>query len=327
VKRREFITLIGGAAATWPLAARAQQPAMPVVGFLVGASRDGYAQLMMSVGQGLNETDFAEGRNVAFEFRWADNEYDRLPELAADLIRRQPAVIFVTGGVVSAIAAQAATKTIPIVFAQGSDPVQYGLVASLNRPGGNVTGVTFYNTALGPKRIELLRELVPKAGVIAVLVNPENPSTGSDSKQIQEAGRTMGVRVEIVPVRSERGLDDAFATIAQLRADALMVHVDALFLARSDKLAALAAEHRVPAIYPQREFAAAGGLISYGANSPDVYRQAGIYLGRILKGAKPADLPVLQPTKFELVVNLKAAKALGLDVPWFLQQRADEVIE
>jgi putative ABC transport system substrate-binding protein len=326
VRRRQFITLLGSAAA-WPLSARAQQPAMPVVGFLVGASRDGYAQLMASVRQGLNETDFAEGRNVAFEFRWADNEYDRLPELAADLIRRQPAVIFVTGGVVSAIAAKAATKTIPIVFAQGSDPVQYGLVASLNRPGGNVTGVTFYNTALGPKRIELLRELVPNAGAIAVLVNPDNPSTRSDSEQIQEAGRTIGVRVEIVPVGSERGLDDAFAKIAQLRADALMVHVDALFLARSDKLAALAAHHRLPAIYPQREFAAAGGLISYGPNGPDVYRQAGIYVGRILKGAKPADLPVMQPTKFELVVNLRAAKALGLDVPWFLQQRADEVIE
>jgi putative tryptophan/tyrosine transport system substrate-binding protein len=326
MRRRQFITLLGGAAAAWPAAVHAQQ-SMPVVGFLVGASRDGYAQLMASLRQGLNETDFAEGRNVAFEFRWADNEYDRLPELAADLIRRQPAAIFVTGGVVSAIAAKAATKTIPIVFAQGSDPVQYGLVASLNRPGGNVTGVTFYNTALGPKRIELLRELVPNAGAIAVLVNPDNPSTRSDSEQIQEAGRTIGVRVEIVPVRSERGLDDAFAKIAQLRADALMVHVDALFLARRDKLAALAAHHRLPAIYPQREFAAAGGLISYGANSPDVYRQAGIYVGRILKGAKPADLPVLQPTKFELVVNVKAANALGLVVPWFLQQRADEVIE
>jgi putative ABC transport system substrate-binding protein len=327
MRRREFITLLGGAAAAWPVAARAQQPAMPVVGFLVGASRDGYAPLMASVREGLKETGFAEGRNVAIEYRWADNQYDRLPELAADLVRRQPAVIFVTGGLVSAIAAKAATATIPIVFAQGSDPVDYGLVASLNRPGGNVTGVTFYNTALGPKRIELLRQIVPRAAVIAVLMNPSHPSAGSDSKQLQEAGRTIGVQIEIVHAGSERELDDAFAKIAQLRADALIVHVDALFLSRSDKLVALAARHQVPAIYPQREFAAVGGLISYGTNAPHVYRQPGIYVGRILQGAKPADLPVMQPTKFELLINLKTAKALGLEVPPMLIALADEVIE
>jgi putative ABC transport system substrate-binding protein len=326
MKRREFITL-GGAVAAWPLAAHAQQPVMPLVGFLVGASRDGYAQLIPAVRRGLTETGFAEGRNVAIEYRWADNQYDRLPELAADLVRLQPTVLFVTGGVVSALAAKAATATIPIVFAQGSDPVQYGLVASLNRPGGNVTGVTFYNTALGPKRIELLRELVPKAAVIAVLVNPSNPSAALDSTQLQEAGKAIGVQIEFVHAGSERELDDAFAKIPQLRANALMVHVDALFLSRRDKLAMLAAFQQVPAIYPQREFAAAGGLISYGTNSPDVYRQAGIYVGRILKGEKPAELPVMQPTKFELVINLKTAKALGLQIPDRVLALADEVIE
>jgi putative ABC transport system substrate-binding protein len=275
----------------------------------------------------LSETGFVEGRTVAIEYRWADDQFGRLPELAAELVRRQPAVIFVTGSVTSALAAKEATATIPIVFAQGSDPVQYALVAGLNRPGGNVTGVTFYNAALGPKRMGLLREIVRKAGVIAVLMNPNNPGAEFDSKEVREAGRTIGVKIEIVSAGGERDLEEAFAKIAQLHPDALMVHVDALFLSRRDQLVALAARCAAPAIYPQREFATAGGLMSYGSPATDVYRQAGIYVGRILMGVKPADLPVVQPTKFELVINLKTAKALGLTIPETLLATADEVIQ
>jgi putative ABC transport system substrate-binding protein len=300
---------------------------MPVVGFLIGASREGYAPMLASVLQGLNETGFVEGRTVAIEYRFADNQFDRLPELAADLVRRQPAVIFVTGSVTSAIAAKAATATIPIVFAEGADPVRYGLVASLNRPGGNVTGVTFYNTALGPKRIELLREILPRAAVIAVLMNPINPSAASDLEEVGEAGRSIGVKIEIVNANSEHDLAKAFATLAQIHADALMVHIDALFLSHRDQIVALAARYAVPAIYPQREFAAPGGLISYGTNVSELNRQAGMYVGQILKGTKPTDLPVMQPTKFELVINLKTAKTLGLTIPGTVIARADEVIE
>jgi putative ABC transport system substrate-binding protein len=327
LKRREFVVLLGGAAVAWPLSARAQQAAMPVIGFLVSASAEGYASVLVPVREALNEAGYSEGQNLSIEYRWADYHYDRLPALAADLIRRQVAVIYATGSVVSAIAAKSATSAIPIVFLHGSDPVRYGLVASLNRPGGNVTGVTLYNSALGPKRIELLRDLVPKATTIGLLVNPTNPNAADDSKEIQEAGQSVGVRVEIISASSESDFDEAFAKIRQLRADALMVHVDALFNAQYKKIVALAEQYAVPTIYAIQTAPRAGGLISYGTNTDVISRQAGIYIGKILKGAKPADLPVLQPTKFDLIINLKTARTLGLTVPLIMQMTADEVIE
>jgi putative tryptophan/tyrosine transport system substrate-binding protein len=326
VRRREFITLLGGAAA-WPLAARAQQPAMPVMGFLASASADGYAWALPPLREGLAAAGYVEGRNLTIEYRWADYQYDRLPALAADLVRRPVAVIFATGGVVSAIAAKSSTATVPIVFAQGSDPVQYGLVASLNRPGGNVTGATFYNSALGPKRIGLLREIVPNAAVIAVLVNPNNPNAVSDTKELQDAGRSIGVKIEVVHAGSVRELDDAFVKTRQLAADALIVHIDALFQANDKQVVALAAKYAVPTMYALRQFTRLGGLISYGTEPAGVYHQAGVYVGRILKGEKPAELPVLQPTKFDLVVNLKTAESLGLKIPESFVLLADEVIE
>jgi putative ABC transport system substrate-binding protein len=325
MQRRTFIKAMAGSLAAGPFAAKAQQP--PVVGVLVSASAQGYTRVMGPVLEGLKETGYVEGRNVAIESRWADYQYDRLPDLAADLVRHQVAVIFTTGSVVSAIAAKSATRTIPIVFANGSDPVRYGLVASLNRPGGNVTGVTFYNSGLGPKRIELLRELVPKAAVIAVLVNPKNPNAEPDSKEIQEAGRSIGVQIEIVHAASERELEDAFGKVRRLGADALMVHIDALFQAQYKQIVGLAERHAVPAMYASPHYARAGGLICYGTNADEMDRQAGTYVGKILKGTKPADLPVLQPTKFDLIINLKTAKALGLTVPLIMQMTADEVIE
>jgi putative tryptophan/tyrosine transport system substrate-binding protein len=325
--RREFITLLGGAAAAWPLAARAQQQPVPVMGFLASASAEGYAYVLPWVREGLSLTGYVEGRNLAIEYRWADYQFDRLPVLAANLVQRPVSVIFATGGVVSAIAAKSATTTIPIVFAQGSDPIRYGLVASLNRPGGNVTGVTFYNSALGPKRIGLLREVVPKAAVFAVLVNPNNPNAILDSAEMQEAGRSIGVTVEVVQAGNDRELDDAFAKAVQLRADALIVHIDALFQARDKQVVALAAKYAIPTMYSTRQFTPLGGLISYGTDPADVYRQAGTYAGRVLRGEKPAELPVLQPTKFELVVNLRTAKALGLKIPDSFLLLADEVIE
>ena len=327
MRRREFITLLGGAAA-WPLAAGAQQQLVPVMGFLASASADGYAYVLPWVREGLSLTGYVEGRNLAIEYRWADYQFDRLPELAANLVQRPVAVIFATGGVVSAMAAKSATTTIPIVFAQGSDPIRYGLVAGLNRPGGNVTGVTFYNSALGPKRIGLLREVVPKATVIGVLINPNNPSAIPDTmEEMQDAGRSIGVTIEVVQAGSDRELDDAFAKAVQLRADALIVHIDALFQARDKQVVALAAKYAIPTMYSTRQFTPLGGLISYGTEPADVYRQAGAYAGRILRGEKPADLPVLQPTKFELVVNLRTAKALGLKIPESFLLLADEVIE
>ena len=326
MRRREFITLLGGAA-TWPFAARAQQQPMPVMGFLASASAEGYAYVLPWVREGLSLTGYVEGRNLAIEYRWADYQFDRLPELAANLVQRPVAVIFATGGVVSAIAAKSATTTIPIVFAQGSDPIRYGLVASLNRPGGNVTGVTFYNSALGPKRIGLLREVVPKATVFAVLVNPNNPNAIPDTTEMQEAGRSIGVTIEVVQAGSDRELDAAFVKAVQLRADALIVHIDALFQARDKQVVALAAKYAIPTMYSTRQFTPLGGLISYGTEPADVYRQAGAYAGRVLRGEKPAELPVLQPTKFELVVNLRTAKALGLKILESFLLLADEVIE
>jgi putative tryptophan/tyrosine transport system substrate-binding protein len=328
VRRREFITLFGGAAA-WPIAARAQQP-MPVVGFLVTASAEGYGTRVAAVRQGMADAGYIDGRNVTIEYRYADAHYDRLPTLAADLVRRHVAVIFATGSVVSPLAAKAATATIPIVFAIGSDPVKYGLVASFARPGGNVTGMSFYNAELGPKRLELLREVVPKASLFAVLVNPHNANADSDANDIAAAGRKIGIQTVVVGAGSEDELDPAFSTIAQRQADGIVLVNDALF--QSDlvipKLAALALQHRLPTIFGSlRSYVAAGMLMSYGTNAFDVYRQAGGYVGRILKGEKPADLPVQAPTKFELVINLKTAKALGLEIPPMLLGRADEVIE
>ena len=326
MKRRDFITLIGGAAA-WPLVARAQQPVMPVVGCLISASQAGYETIMGPVLKGLAEIGYVDGRNVAIEYRWADYHYDRLPTLAAELVSRRVDLIFTTGSVVSAIAAKSATNTIPIVFANGSDPIKYGLAVSLNRPGGNVTGVSFYNSGLGPKRIELLRQIVPNAATIGLLVNPNNPNAADDSKEIQDAGQRVGVRIEVFTATNEHELDEAFAKIAQLRVDALMVHIDALFNAQYKKIIALAEQYAVPTMYANHQAPQAGGLMSYGTNVDEMDRQAGMYIGKILKGTKPADLPILLPTKFDLIINLKTAKKLGLTVPMIVQMTADVVIE
>jgi putative tryptophan/tyrosine transport system substrate-binding protein len=324
MRRREFITLIGGAAAAWPLAARAQQPAMPVVGFLRNTSPD--VRLVAAFRRGLNEAGYIEDQNVAIEYRWAENQDERLPALAADLVRRRVSVI-VTGGQPASHAAQAATTAIPIVFATGGDPVHYGLVTSLNRPGGNITGVSFLINALVSKRLALLRELVPTATMIAFLVKPTGSDTEANIKDAQTAARLLGLQLLVLNASSERDFETAFATLVQQRAGALVINPDALFTSHPNQLVALAARHAVPTIYYRRETIEAGGLMSYGTSFADAYRQAGIYAGQILKGSKPADLPVQQPTKFELFINLKTAKALGLAVPLVLQMTANEVIE
>jgi putative tryptophan/tyrosine transport system substrate-binding protein len=326
MKRREFLTLLGGAAAVWPLVARAQQPTMPVIGFLGSTSPDLYAHLVRAFRQGLSKMGFVDGQNVAIEFRWAESQYERLSALATDLVRRRVAVI-TAGGLPAALAAKAATATIPIVFSMGVDPVAFGLVASLNRPGGNVTGVTNLNLELLPKQLEVLHELVPTASAMAALVNQTNPNAESHSIELRAAARTLGLELHILHASTERDFDTVFATLVQLRAGGLVIGADAFFVSRAKQLGALTARHAVPAIYQFREFAAAGGLLSYGSSLTDAYREVGVYTGRVLKGEKPADLPVQQSTKVELVINLKTALALGLDVPLHLQQRADEVIE
>ena len=326
MRRREFITLLGGAAAAWPLAARAQQPALPVIGFLHSSSPEPYR--LRAFRQGLKDAGFIEGENVAIEYRWADSQIDRLPALAAELVQRRVAVIAASGGMPSILAAKAATTTIPIVFAIAEDPVRLGLVASLAQPSGNLTGINFFGTELAAKRLELLRELVPGAIRIAVLVDPTNATnTETTVGGVEAATRAKGLQIQVLNATNSREVDAAFATLASERPDALLVGSTAFLADRRVQLAQLAARHAVPAIYVDRQFAEVGGLMSYGASLGDAWRQVGVYAGRILKGAKPADLPVAQSTKFELVINAPTARMLGLTVPPTLLATADEVIE
>jgi putative ABC transport system substrate-binding protein len=327
MKRRQFITLLGGAAVAWPLAARAQQPAMPVVGFLSSASPDAYRDRVRAFHQGLNETGFVEGRNVAIESRFAEYQNERLPALAAELVRRKVAVIAGVNSTEGVQVAKAATTTIPIVFAIGGDPVKNGLVASLNRPGGNVTGVTFLTNETAPKRLGLLRDLLPGAGLIAALVNPTNPNAESDSKDLLATAKSMGMTIDVLHASSERDIDAFFVTLVRRQVSAFLVVSDPLFSGHRQQLAVLAAFHKISAIYDSRDYTDAGGLMSYAPNIPDAFRQSGVYAGRILKGEKPADLPVMEAAKFEFVINLRTAKALGLTVPPSLLAIADEVIE
>jgi putative ABC transport system substrate-binding protein len=327
VNRREFISLLGGAA-TWPLAARAQQPAMPVIGFLNPASPDGYAARLRAFRQGLKDSGYVEGENVAIEFRWAEGQFDRLAALATELVRRQVAVIALAAGTAAPLAAKVATTTIPIVFAVGEDPVRLGLVASLARPGGNLTGINFFNTELTAKRLEILRELVPAATRVAVLVNPADAATAEPTvRDVDAAARAMGLQIQLLNASTSLEINAAFATFVRERPDAIFVSGDGFFNSRRVQLVHLATRHAVPASFGGRDYPDIGGLMSYGTNIADAFRQVGVYTGRILKGEKPADLPVVQASKFELVINAQTARMLGLTVPDKLLVAADEVIE
>ena len=328
MNKREFITLLGGTAAAWPLAARGQQSTMPVIGFLHGQSPDANADRLRGFHRGLKDSGYVEGENVTVVYRWGENQIDRLPALAADLVRRQVAVITTFGGTAVTLAAKAATGTIPIVFVAAEDPVKLGLVASLASPGGNLTGINFLSGEVAAKRLELLRDLVPAATRVALLVNPTNATdTETTVRDVTAAARTIAFQIQVLNASTSREIEAAFESIGRERPDALFVGPDPFFQSRRVQLAVLSARHTVPATYPNRDYAEAGGLMSYGANVTDAWRQVGAYSGRILKGAKPADLPVVQASKFELVINLPTARALGLDVPPTLLARADEVIE
>jgi len=327
MKRREFIAGLGSAATSplvWPLAARAQQP-MPVIGFLHGGSQAPYAQMVSAFRKGLSETGFDEGRNVAIEYRWADGNYDRLPGLAEELVNRGIAVLFTSGGSVSALAAKDAARNIPLVFVMGSDPVKAGLVSSLSRPGGNATGVTLFTVELEAKRLELLRQLLPSLTVVAALINPSNPNAEDVTSYLQSAARALGLETRLLQAATEAQLDTVLGNLPM--ANGMLVGNDPFFVSQRAKIIAAAARHSLPAIYQSREFPSAGGLASYGSSLAEMYRMSGTYVGQVLKGAKPSDLPVQQPTKFELVINLKTAKALGLQLPTALLASADEVIE
>jgi len=327
MRRREFITLLAGAIAARPVAARAQQPTMPVIGFLNPASPQPWKDYIAGFRAGLKEGGYLDGQNVTIEFRWAEGHYDRLPEMAADLVRRKVAVLVATGGALSVVAAKGATSTIPIVFTSGVDPIHAGFVTSLSHPGGNLTGVNLFVTTMEGKRLGLLRALVPGVQLIAVLLNPNRPDHTEHLSGVQEAASAVGQQIDILLASNESAIDAAFASAVQLHAGAMLVGSDPFFNSQRNKIIALAAQHAIPAIYEQREHALAGGLMSYGTNLSDGYRQAGIYVGRILKGEKPGDLPVVQSTKFEFVINLKTAKALGIEVPPNLSAEADEIIE
>ncbi len=326
LRRRDFIRLLSGAAA-WPLPAHAQQAPVPLVGFFSVGSSDGFAPQVVGLRQGLSETGYVEGHNVAIEYRWADGQFDRLPALAADLVRRQVAVIFAHGPP-AVLATKAQTTRIPVVFSIGEDPVKEGLVASLNRPEGNVTGFSNFQNLLGPKKLALLRDTVPKAEVLAFLINPTNPNAEPDTKDVQTAAAaSLWRELRVFPASTERDVDAAFAAMVQFRVGAMLVNVDPLFIARREQIVTLAARYAIPALYDRREFPVAGGLMSYGASEVEAFRQCGIYLGRILKGATPGELPVQQASKFEFVINLKTARALGLNIPPGVLAIADEVIE
>jgi putative ABC transport system substrate-binding protein len=327
MQRREFIALLGGAAVAWPLAARAQQPEMPVIGFMSGRSPEDSVHLVAAFRQGLGEAGFVEGQNITIEYRWALGQYDRLPALAADLVSRRVAVLAALGGDVSALAAKQATSTIPIVIGIGGDPIKAGLVESISRPSGNVTGYTLLTSEMEPKRLGMLHDLVPGAAVIGVLLNPNFPPVARQLQEIEAAARTIGQQLFIWKASNDAELNAGFVSLVEQRVGALLIAADPYFDTRRDRIIAFTAQNRLPAMYQFREFAVAGGLISYGPSITDAYRQAGIYAGRILKGTKPADLPVLQPTKFEFVINLRTAKALGLTIPAGLISFADEVIE